>query len=56
MDTKRLYDEDFVLWSKQQVEALSAAAHSESKQQLDRDHLAEESEDLGNSLRLAVES
>jgi Domain of unknown function DUF29 len=56
MDTKRLYDEDFVLWSKQQVEALRAAAHSGSNQQLDWDHLAEEIEDLGNSLRLAVES
>ena len=42
MDTKRLYEEDFVLWSKQQVEALRAAAHSGSNHQLDWDHLAEE--------------
>jgi len=53
MGTKRLYDEDFVLWSKQQVEALRAAAHSGSNQQLDWDHLAEEIEGLGNSLRSA---
>src|SRR5260370_14225771 len=56
MDMKRLYDEDFILWSKQQVEALRAAANGGSNQQLDWEHLAEEIEDLGNSLRLAVES
>ena len=56
MDTKRLYEEDFVLWSKHQVEALRAAAHSGSNQQLDWDHLAEEIEDLGRSERDAVRS
>jgi Domain of unknown function DUF29 len=53
MDTNRLYDEDFVLWSKQQVEALRAAAQSGSNQQLDWDHLAEEIEDLGRTPRVS---
>src|ERR1700742_1020960 len=55
-DTKRLYEEDFVLWSKQQVEALRAAADGGSNQQLDWNHLAEEIEDLGDSLPVALES
>jgi hypothetical protein len=56
MDAKRLYNEDFVLWSKQQADALRAAAHGGSNQQLDWGHLAEEIEDLGVSQRSALRS
>ena len=52
--TKTLYDEDFVAWSKQQAEALRAAARGGSNQQLDWENLAEEIEDLGKSLRSAT--
>jgi uncharacterized protein DUF29 len=56
MNAKRLYSEDFVLWSKQQADALRAAAHGGSNQQLDWGHLAEEIEDLGVSQRSALRS
>jgi hypothetical protein len=55
-DPKRLYNEDFALWSKQQADALRAAAHGGSNQQLDWEHLAEEIEDLGVSQRHYVQS
>jgi len=45
---KTLYDEDFAAWSKQQAEALRAAARGGSKQQLDWENLAEEIERLGS--------
>jgi len=55
-DLKTLCGEDFVAWSKQQAEALRAAARTGSNQLLDWKNLAEEIEDLGNALRVAVES
>jgi Domain of unknown function DUF29 len=56
MDVKQLYNTDFVLWSKQQAEALRAAVNGGSNQQLDWEHLAEEIEDLGISQRSALRS
>jgi Domain of unknown function DUF29 len=56
MDAKRLYNEDFALWSKQQADALRATAHGRSNQHLDWEHLAEEIEDLGRSQRSALGS
>jgi hypothetical protein len=50
-EVKTLYDEDFVLWSKQQAEALRAAARGGSNQPLDWENLAGEIEDLGKSDR-----
>ncbi len=55
-DAKRLYNEDFALWSKEQADALRAAAHGGSNQKLDWEHLAEEIEDLGASQRSALVS
>jgi uncharacterized protein DUF29 len=54
-DLKMLYAEDFVAWSKLQAEALRTAARTGSNQLLYWENLAEEIEDLGNSLRFAVE-
>jgi hypothetical protein len=51
-----LYDKDFVAWSKQQAEALRAAARSGSNQRLDWQNLAEEIEGLGISQRSALRS
>lgn len=48
-NAKRLYDEDFAAWSKDQAEALRAAAQSGSNLRLDWENLAEEIEDLGKS-------
>src|SRR5690242_20563780 len=56
MDAKRLYNEDFVLWSKRQADALRAAEHGGSNLELDWGHLAEEVEDLGTSQRSALRS
>jgi hypothetical protein len=55
-DVKSLYDEDFVLWSKQQADALRSMAQSSSNQKLDWDNLAEEIESLGISQRSALAS
>jgi hypothetical protein len=55
-DPKQLHDEDFALWSKQQADALRAAARGGSNQPIDWENLAEEIDDLGNSLRYALES
>ena len=55
-DVKRLYETDFAAWSKQQAEALRAAARGGSNQPLDWENLAEEIEDLGISQRLALRS
>ncbi len=55
-DTKTLYDEDIVAWSKQQADALRAAARSGSNLQLDWENLAEEVEDLAKSYRLSLKS
>lgn len=51
-----LYEEDFVAWSKQQAEALRAAAHSGVDLPLDWENLAEEMETLGASERRALHS
>ena len=55
-DPKRLYDEDFLLWSQQQAAALRAAAQGGSNQPLDWENLAEEIEDLGKSSRRELRS
>lgn len=48
-DVKALYDEDFVLWSKQQAEALRAAARGATNQPIDWENVAEEIDSLGRS-------
>jgi hypothetical protein len=53
---KTLHDEDFLLWSKEQAEALRAAARGGSNRALDWEHIAEEIEDLGSSQRAALAS
>jgi hypothetical protein len=55
-DLKTLHDADFFAWSKRQAEGLRAAARTGSNQQLDWENLAEEIEDLGKSLRIALRS
>jgi Domain of unknown function DUF29 len=44
-----LYDEDFVLWSKRQAEALRAAARGANNQSIDWENVAEEIDSLGRS-------
>jgi hypothetical protein len=44
-----LYDEDFVLWSKQQAEALRAAGRGATNEPIDWDNIAEEIDSLGRS-------
>jgi hypothetical protein len=56
MTTKTHYDEDFVVWSEQQAEALRAAMRGGSNQRLDWENLAEEIEDLGKSVRRELQS
>ncbi|MCB2053825.1 MAG: DUF29 domain-containing protein [Geminicoccaceae bacterium] len=53
-----LYSRDFYAWTREQAQALRAAAnrHSNSVAQVDWAHVAEEVEDLGNEQRHAVES
>ena len=48
-DTKTLYDEDFLAWTKDQAEALRSAARDRSNRRLDWENLAEEIESLGTS-------
>jgi hypothetical protein len=55
-ELKTLYDEDFVAWSQQQVDALRCAARSSSNQLLDWENLAEEIEGLGISQKSALGS
>ncbi|MGH7093456.1 MAG: DUF29 domain-containing protein [Stellaceae bacterium] len=55
-DTRTLYDEDFVTWSRQQAEALRAAARTGSNLELDWENLAEEVEGLGASERRTLHS
>ena len=55
-DVKTLYDEDFVLWSEQQAEALRAAAQGGSNQPIDWENVAEEIGDLGKSDRRELAS
>jgi hypothetical protein len=56
MSNQTLYDEDFVAWSQQQVDALRVAALSGSNQLLDWENLAEEIEGLGISQKSALGS
>ena len=56
MGAKPLYDEDIVAWSRQQAEALRAAARGGSNQPIDWENLAEEIADLAVSQRLAIGS
>src|SRR5207248_6685501 len=55
-DTKTLYDEDFVLWSKQQAEALRAAGRGSTNQPIDWENVAEEIEGLAASERRELRS
>lgn len=55
-DVKTLYDEDFLEWSKDQAEALRAAARTGSNRKLDWENLAEEIEGLGTSQKIALRS
>lgn len=50
-EIKTLYDKDFVGWSKEQAEALRAAAHGATNQPIDWENVAEEIGDLGKSER-----
>jgi hypothetical protein len=56
MVDQTLYEEDFVAWSQQQVDALRVAARSFSNQLLDWENLAEEIEGLGISQKSALGS
>jgi hypothetical protein len=53
-DVKRLHDQDFLAWSKEQAEALRTAANAGSNLALDWENLAEEIEDLGTSQQSAL--
>lgn len=53
-DTKTLYDEDFLAWTKDQAEALRSVERGGSNQRLDWGNLAEEIESLGTSQRAAL--
>ena len=55
-DTKTLYENDFVAWSKEQAEALRAEARAGSNQKLDWENLAEEIESLGISEKRELRS
>jgi hypothetical protein len=55
-DPALLYDEDFIAWTKTQAAALRAAARRSTNHALDWEHLAEEVEDLGKSVRHALSS
>ena len=55
-DVPQLYDEDFLLWSKEQAEALRAAGRGATNQPLDWENLAEEIESLGISQKSALRS
>lgn len=55
-EPKTLYERDFAAWSRQQADALRAAARTGATQVLDWENLAEEIDDLGASQRSAVGS
>jgi Domain of unknown function DUF29 len=55
-DAKTLYEEDLVLWSEQQAEALRAAARGGTNRPIDWENVAEEIESLGISQRSALSS
>ena len=50
--TKHLYEQDFYAWSKAQADLLRAGRYSD----LDLEHLIEEVDDLGESLKRSVRS
>ena len=50
-DTSDLYERDFVRWSEEQAAALRSASQSRTNLPLDWEHLAEEIDSLGRSLR-----
>jgi len=52
----RRYDQDFLRWTKEQAEALRAAARGGSNRPIDWENIAEEIEDLGASQRSALRS
>ncbi len=54
--SKTLYRRDLIAWSRQQAEALRAAAQGGTNKFLDWENLAEEIEDLGASQRSAAGS
>ena len=54
--TKPLYDTDFLAWSREQAEALRAAARGGTNQPIDWENVAEEIESLGISQRSALSS
>ena len=54
--TDTLYDEDFVVWTERQAEALRHAARIGSNLPLDFENLAEEIESVGRSERREVKS
>jgi len=56
MSDQTLYDDDFVAWSEQQVDALRAQARRGANLLLDWEHLAEEIEGLGISQKSALGS
>ena len=55
-DLAQLYEEDFVRWAETQGAALRDAARAGANLPLDWEHLAEEVEDLGRSLRRELRS
>ena len=55
-NVKTLYDQDFFLWSKEQAEALRAAARGATNQPIDWENVAEEIESLGRSDRRELHS
>ena len=55
-DPARLYDEDFLAWTRHQADALRAAALPGSNQVLDWGNLAEDIESFGKSQRNALAS
>ena len=55
-DTNPLYDTDFLAWSREQAEALRAAARGGTNQPIDWENVAEEIESLGISQSSALSS
>lgn len=55
-DPKTLYEGDFVAWTKQQAEALRAAAHGATNRPIDWDNVAEEIDSLDRSEKRELDS
>lgn len=56
MSTQALYEQDFVAWTQQQSRELRDAAGSGVNLPIDWDHVAEEIEDMGKSIRFELRS